>query len=58
MVWRQVSLRAGVFDGVNNVNIVPWMLKPVDPVGAGDAFVAGFLGGLLEIYTLKGFLEK
>ena len=32
-------------------------MEVIDPVGAGDAFVAGFLAGILEQHTLREFLE-
>ena len=30
----------------------------IDPVGAGDAFVAGFIGGVLEHTCVKEFLSS
>ncbi len=47
---------AVAFDGVNLVERPGYKVEVIDPVGAGDAFVAGFLGGVLEGRTLKGFL--
>jgi sugar/nucleoside kinase (ribokinase family) len=48
---------AVVFDGVNRVEHAGFKVEVVDPVGAGDAFVAGFLGGVLEHHTLKEFVK-
>ncbi|MBO33800.1 MAG: hypothetical protein CMM74_12640 [Rhodospirillaceae bacterium] len=42
------ALGATLFDGNITMSVSGLGLKAVDPVGAGDAFVAGFLGGLSE----------
>ena len=44
------------FDGSNWIGHSGFKVDVTDPVGAGDAFVAGLLGGILEHHTLKGFL--
>jgi 2-dehydro-3-deoxygluconokinase len=48
---------AVAFDGSTLVEHIGYSVKVVDPVGAGDAFVAGFLGGIMEHADLKAFLE-
>jgi sugar/nucleoside kinase (ribokinase family) len=47
---------AVAFDGVNLLAHDGFKVEIVDPVGAGDAFVAGFLGTVLENTDLKTFL--
>ena len=47
---------AVAFDGVNLLAHGGYKVDIVDPVGAGDAFVAGFLGTVLETTDLKRFL--
>jgi 2-dehydro-3-deoxygluconokinase len=44
------------YDGVNWVDHPGFVVEVVDPVGAGDAFVAGLLGGILESCTPREFL--
>ena len=39
------------FDGHSLVSHVGFRVEVVDPVGAGDAFVAGFLGSILRSHT-------
>ena len=48
---------AVAYDGSNLAEHAGYSVKVVDPVGAGDAFVAGFLGGIMERANLKAFLE-
>ena len=48
---------AVAFDGVNLLRHEGFKVKVVDPVGAGDAFVAGLLGGILELTPLHRFLS-
>jgi 2-dehydro-3-deoxygluconokinase len=47
---------AVAYDGVSLVEHPGFVVEVVDPIGAGDAFVAGLLGGILESCTPKGFL--
>ncbi len=47
---------AVAFDGDNIIEHEGYAVDVVDPVGAGDAFVAGLLGGILERAELKAFL--
>ena len=47
---------AVAFDGDNLLAHDGYGVDVIDPVGAGDAFVAGFLGGVLERADLKAFL--
>ena len=44
-----------VFDGSRMFNHPGYSVEMVDPVGAGDAFVAGFLAGIFESHTLREF---
>ena len=48
---------AVAFDGDNLLAHDGYGVDAVDPVGAGDAFVAGLLGGILERVDLKAFLS-
>ena len=48
---------AVAFDGVNLLRHEGFKVQVVDPVGAGDAFVAGLLGGILELTPLKRLLS-
>ena len=48
---------AVAFDGVNLLRHEGFKVQVVDPVGAGDAFVAGLLGGILELTPLQRFLS-
>ena len=43
---------AVAFDGHNFISHAGFAVDVVDPVGAGDAFVAGFLAAILERHTL------
>lgn len=47
---------AVAFDGANFVEHPGYRVDAVDPVGAGDAFVAGLLAGILERCDLRAFL--
>lgn len=44
------------YDGTNMVEHPGYPIEVVDPVGAGDAFVAGFLAGILNQHTLREFI--
>ena len=44
------------FDGHSVVSHGGFRVEVVDPVGAGDAFVAGLLGSILRSHTPAGFL--
>ena len=46
---------AVVFDGSRMFKHPGYSVEMVDPVGAGDAFVAGFLAGIFESHTLREF---
>ena len=48
---------AVAYDGSNSAEHAGFSVNVVDPVGAGDAFVAGLLGGIMERASLKTFLE-
>ena len=48
---------AVAYDGSDLLEHAGYSVEVVDPVGAGDAFVAGFLGGILEHADLKALLE-
>ena len=48
---------AVAFDGANLVDHRGYDVEVIDPVGAGDAFVAGFLGGVLRERTFAKFLQ-
>lgn len=47
---------AVAFDGANFVQHPGYRVDAVDPVGAGDAFVAGLLAGILERGDLRAFM--
>lgn len=47
---------AVAFDGASFVEHPGYRVDAVDPVGAGDAFVAGLLAGILECCDLRAFL--
>ena len=47
---------AVAFDGASLVSHPGYAVEMVDPVGAGDAFLAGFLGGISARHALKEFL--
>ena len=44
-------------DGANRVDHQGYDVEVVDPVGAGDAVVAGFLGGVLRDHTFAAFIR-
>ena len=48
---------AVAFDGANLLEHSGYAVDAVDPVGAGDAFVAGLLGGILERSDARGYLR-
>ena len=48
---------AVAFDGDNLLTRGGFHVDAIDPVGAGDAFVAGFIGGVLEHTGVKDFLS-
>ena len=48
---------AVAFDGSNLVDHRGYDVEVVDPVGAGDAFVAGFLGGILRDQTFAELMR-
>ena len=48
---------AVAYDGSNLVEHAGFSVNVVDPVGAGDAFVAGLLGGIMERTSIRAFLE-
>ena len=46
---------AAAYDGASLVRHDGFSVDVIDPVGAGDAFVAGFLAGIFERHTMTGF---
>jgi 2-dehydro-3-deoxygluconokinase len=55
-----VTLGAGgamAFDGNSLVSRPGYAVEVVDPIGAGDAFMAGFLGSLMAHTTMKDLLN-
>ena len=44
------------FDGENTVHPPGYEIEVLDPVGAGDAFIAGFLGLVLQEHRVTDFL--
>lgn len=46
-----------VFDGESMISHSGFEVKVIDPVGAGDAFVAGFIAGIIRRYTPRQFME-
>ena len=48
---------AGAYDGEILVEHPGYAIDVLDPVGAGDAFVAGFLGSIFESNGLREFLD-
>lgn len=46
-----------VYDGTNFFEHPGYPIEVADPVGAGDAFVAGILAGILEHYTIHEFFS-
>ena len=51
-VVTRASLGAVLFDGADIFDHPGYAVEVVDPVGAGDAFVAGFLAGIFKDYTI------
>ena len=49
------SQGAVAFDGSSLIEQPGYSVDVVDPIGAGDAFIAGFLGGILRQHTIKEF---
>ena len=56
-VVTRASQGAIVFDGVDIFDHPGYPVEIVDPVGAGDAFVAGFLAGIFQLHTIQEFLS-
>lgn len=56
-VVTRASLGAVLFDGVNIFDHPGYTVELVDPVGAGDAFVAGFLAGIFQNHTIQECLR-
>jgi sugar/nucleoside kinase (ribokinase family) len=56
-----VVTRAGegaiAFDGHQLISHPGYHVELVDPIGAGDAFMAGFLAGILEEGTVSEFFD-
>ena len=55
---KMIALKDGangaiVADDKNIIKISPYMCKPIDPIGAGDGFNAGFLAGVLQNRDIK-----
>lgn len=48
---------AVAFDGASLVTHEGYKVEVIDPVGAGDAFVAGLMAGILERCDLRAFLS-
>ena len=51
------SKGAVVFDGDSMTSHKGFEVEVVDPVGAGDAFVAGFIANIIRKYTPRQFME-
>ncbi len=51
------SQGAIAFDGTNTFDHPGHTVEMVDPVGAGDAFVAGFLAGIFQSHTVLEFFS-
>jgi 2-dehydro-3-deoxygluconokinase len=56
-VVTRASQGALVFDGSYILDHPGYAVDIVDPVGAGDAFVAGFLSGILQSHTILEYLD-
>ena len=54
-IVTRASQGAVVFDGVDILDHPGYAVEMVDPVGAGDAFVAGFLAGIFQRHTIHEF---
>ena len=48
---------ATVFDGESMISHSGFEVNVIDPVGAGDAFVAGFIAGIIRRYTPRQFMK-
>ena len=57
VIVTRANRGAVAFDGANKVDHQGYDVEVVDPVGAGDAFVAGFLGGVLRDHTFANFMQ-
>ena len=57
LVVTQADAGAVANDGKPLVEHKGFRVEVVDPVGAGDAFVAGFLAGIFQGHTIKDFLK-
>ena len=58
VVVTRGAMGAVAFDGTHLVEHGGYRVAAIDPIGAGDAFVAGFLGGILQHQTLRSFFGR
>lgn len=59
---KTIALKMGekgclVANTKERIKVLPYKVKPVETTGAGDAFVAGFLKGILKGWSLKETAE-